>query len=282
MARQDYTLFDSFQDKGYWWLPETPRHQVPGILFHSEEETRLELFGDLYEESLEEKGIVKQPRPVPIILGWMEDQGVCTLYKNHRTSQQLHVPGGVGSAVWASQAVFLGKHFPKPDEIVFSSMGVNYPNLEEWVGEPPFKMPTHKMEGDRIVGYESVYVARDAIEVDVPTYDVPMQIRTVEEKRAKSYQMTFGDEESQKNLSSVTHVARGKHIPPFLILHVADHPETRAQSQRLAKALQAAGVPATAYPAEGKNHTTINNDLGLAGDRPTEELFGFLARVLKR
>jgi len=20
MARQDYTLFDSFQDKGYWWL----------------------------------------------------------------------------------------------------------------------------------------------------------------------------------------------------------------------------------------------------------------------
>src|SRR5262249_48535705 len=89
-------------------------------------------------------------------------------------------------------------------------------------------------------------IIKACVPVDGGTYDVPMQIRTVEEKRAKSYRMTFGDEESQKNLSAVTHVARGKNIPPFLILHVADHPETRAQSQRLAKALQAAGVPASA------------------------------------
>lgn len=103
-----------------------------------------------------------------------------------------------------------------------------------------------------------------------------------ERKRAKSYQMTFGDEESQKNLSSVTHVAKGKNIPPFLILHVADHPETKAQSQRLVKVLQEAGISARAYPAEGKNHTTINNDLGIADDRPTQEMFGFLSAVLKK
>jgi acetyl esterase/lipase len=94
--------------------------------------------------------------------------------------------------------------------------------------------------------------------------------------------MTFGDEESQKNLSSVTHVAKGKTIPPFLILHVADHPETKAQSQRLVKVLEAAGISAKAYPAEGKNHTTINVDLGLADDRPTQEMFAFLSAVLKK
>ncbi len=33
--------------------------------------------------------------------------------------------------------------------------------------------------------------------------------------------------------------------------------------------------------AEGKNQTTINNDLGLADDRPTQEMFGFLNAVLK-
>jgi arylformamidase len=109
-----------------------------------------------------------------------------------------------------------------------------------------------------------------------------MQIKTVEEKRANSYRMTFGDDESQKNLSSVTHVAKGKNIPPFLILHVADHPETKAQSQRLVKVLQGAGISAKAYPAEGKNHTTINNDLWLADDRPTQEMFGFLSAVLKK
>jgi arylformamidase len=125
-------------------------------------------------------------------------------------------------------------------------------------------------------------IIKACVPVDGDTYDVPMQIKTVEEKRAKSYRMTFGDEESQKNLSSVTHVAKGKNIPPFLILHVADHPETKAQSERLVKVLQEAGISAKAYPAEGKNHTTINNDLGLSGDRPTQEMFEFLSAVLKR
>lgn len=125
-------------------------------------------------------------------------------------------------------------------------------------------------------------IIRACVPVDGDTYDVPLQIKTVEEKRAKSYRMTFGDADSQKELSSVTHVAKGKDIPPFLILHVADHPETTLQSQRLVKALEAAGISATAYPAEGKSHTTINNDLGLADDRPTQQLFAFLGRALKK
>jgi acetyl esterase/lipase len=127
----------------------------------------------------------------------------------------------------------------------------------------------------------SLSIIKACVPVDGDTYDVPMQIKTVEEKRAKSYRVTFGDEESQKNLSSVTHVAKGKHIPPFLILHVADHPETRAQSERLVKALAGAGIQARAYGAEGKNHTTINNDLGLPDDRPTVEMFSFLSAALK-
>ena len=80
----------------------------------------------------------------------------------------------------------------------------------------------------------------------------------------------------------VTHIAKGKNIPPFLILHVADHPETKAQSQRRVKVLQEAGISAKAYPAECKNHTTINNDLGIADDRPTQEMFSFLSVVLKK
>jgi hypothetical protein len=37
-------------------------------------------------------------------------------------------------------------------------------------------------------------------------------------------------------------VAKGKGIPPFLILHVADHPDTTAQAFRLGTVLKAAGV----------------------------------------
>jgi arylformamidase len=128
----------------------------------------------------------------------------------------------------------------------------------------------------------SFALIKGCVPVDGDTYDVVMQIATVEARRAAIYRKKFGDEKMQKELSPVTHVAKGKNIPPFLILHVADHPETRAQSQRLVKALQAAGVPASAYPAAGKNHTTINADLGRSGDRPTEEMFRFLRGVLKQ
>jgi acetyl esterase/lipase len=123
---------------------------------------------------------------------------------------------------------------------------------------------------------------KGCVPVDGDTYDVPLQIQAVEQRRAEIYKKKFGDAESQKDLSPVTHVAKGKDIPPFLILHVADHPETKAQSQRLAKALQEAGVSAKAYPAEGKNHTTINADLGLPDDKPTQALFEFLGVVLKK
>jgi arylformamidase len=123
---------------------------------------------------------------------------------------------------------------------------------------------------------------KGCVPVDGDTYDVPMQIRTVEKRVADIYRRKFGDEESQKELSPVTHVARGKTIPPFLILHVADHPEVKGQSERLVTALREAGVPARAYPAEGKTHATINSELGLADDRPTREVFDFLGEVLTK
>ncbi len=123
---------------------------------------------------------------------------------------------------------------------------------------------------------------RGCIPVDGDTYDVPLQIKTVEERRANIYRQKFGDEKSQVELSPVTHVTKGKAIPPFLILHVADHPETKLQSERLAKALADAGISAKAYPAAGKNHTTINAELGEADDKPTEELYRFLDEALKK
>jgi acetyl esterase/lipase len=128
----------------------------------------------------------------------------------------------------------------------------------------------------------SLSLVKGCVPVDGDTYDVPMQIATVEDRRATIYRQKFGDEQSQKELSPVTHVAKGKHLPPFLILHVADHPETKAQSRRLVNALQESGVPARAYPAEEKNHTTINADLGLPDDKPTKALFEFLEEALDK
>jgi arylformamidase len=128
----------------------------------------------------------------------------------------------------------------------------------------------------------SLALIKGCVPVDGDAYDVPLQIQTVEQKRAEAYKKKFGDADSQKDLSPVTHIAKGKDVPPFLILHVAEHPETKAQSQRLAKALEEAGVSAKAYPAEAKTHDTINADLGLPDDKPTKALFEFVGGVLKK
>jgi arylformamidase len=135
---------------------------------------------------------------------------------------------------------------------------------------------------DRFLKAEGVSptIIKGCVPVDGDTYDVPMQIATVEERIADIYRRKFGDEASQKDLSPVTHVTEGKYIPPVLILHVAEHPETKAQSNRLVRVLQEAGYMAKAYPAQNKDHSSINADLGLPDDPPTRVLFEFITSAL--
>jgi hypothetical protein len=45
---------------------------------------------------------------------------------------------------------------------------------------------------------------------------------------------------------------------------------------------RAASVPVTTHGAAGKDHSTLNNDLGLPNDKPTQEMFAFLSQVSRR
>ena len=77
-------------------------------------------------------------------------------------------------------------------------------------------------------------------------------------------------------------MAKDKGIPPFLILHVADHPDVSAQAQRLGNVLKEAGVPVKVFGAKETSHTKINADLGLPDDPATKALFEFVGEALKR
>jgi arylformamidase len=140
---------------------------------------------------------------------------------------------------------------------------------------------------DRYLKAEGLSLAmiKGCVPVDTAVYDVAKQIESVaptQAARAASYRSTFGDSQSQKELSPVTYVAKGKNIPPFLILHVADRPDSGAQSRTLAETLEGAGVSAKVVAAEGKDHGTINSELGLAEDGPTKALWEFVDGVLKK
>lgn len=87
----------------------------------------------------------------------------------------------------------------------------------------------------------------------------------------------FGnDPEKHVDFSAVTHVAKDKGIPPFLILYFSGNPVTRAQARRLESVLAAADVPVRAYGKRDTDHSRLNNDLGKPDDPATKELYNFL------
>jgi acetyl esterase/lipase len=136
----------------------------------------------------------------------------------------------------------------------------------------------------------SLTIIKGCVPVDGDTYDVPAIIETAETRRRVhgQPQATFGHREKfgddpakHRDFSAVTHVAKDKGIPPFLILHVGGHPDTTAQAQRLATVLKSEGVPAKVYGAQESTHNKINANLGLPDDPATKEVFDFLGEVLK-
>jgi acetyl esterase/lipase len=126
-------------------------------------------------------------------------------------------------------------------------------------------------------------IIKGCVPVDVSVYDIAKRLADAGTTPPATFREIFGESaELHSELSPATHVARGKDIPPFLILHVADRPETKTQSHWFAGKLAEAGIPASVVAGEGKTHGTINSELGLPNDKPTQELYEFLDRVLKK
>ena len=136
----------------------------------------------------------------------------------------------------------------------------------------------------------SLAIIKGCVPVDGDTYDVPAIIETAETRRrvhgqpqaTNGHREKFGNDPAKhRDLSAVTHVAGDKGIPPFLIMHVAEHPDTSAQAQRLATVLKGAGVPVKVYGARESTHNKINADLGVPDDPGTRVLFEFVDEALK-
>ena len=134
-------------------------------------------------------------------------------------------------------------------------------------------------------------IIKGCVPVDADTFDIPAIIE-VAETRARAHHLPlptyghrqkFGDDPAKhREFSAVTHIVRNKPIPPFLILHIAGHPDTTAQARRLAAVLTAASIPARIVAGREATHASINDNIGAADDPVTREIFAFVAGVLER
>lgn len=132
---------------------------------------------------------------------------------------------------------------------------------------------------------------KGCVPVDGDTYDIPAMIETAETRRRAhgfppptyGHREKFGNDQAKhRDFSAVYHIAKDKGIPPFLILHVADHPDTSIQAARLAGVLKEAGVKTTVFGAKDTNHNKLNANLGVEGDPATKELYAFVAQCLAK
>ncbi len=144
---------------------------------------------------------------------------------------------------------------------------------------------------DRYLKEEGVSfdVLRGCVPVDGDTYDIPKIIMTAEHRQTlyggKMY--TFGhrqkfgnDPEKHIDFSAVTHVAKDKGIPPFLLLYFPGNPDTRAQARRLEAVLKESQIPARSYGKRDSNHSRLNNELGKPDDPATQEFYKFLDSLI--
>jgi acetyl esterase/lipase len=129
-------------------------------------------------------------------------------------------------------------------------------------------------------------VIKGVILLDGAGYDIPTQMKRLEffgGVLGNTYEQAFTtDETVQKDASPYHHVAKGKNIPPFLLLTAGGRVASVNQSKQLAEALTKAGVKAETIDYAEMNHMTINRNFGLANEMITQKSKEFLNNILKK
>ncbi|MDA0791584.1 MAG: alpha/beta hydrolase [Proteobacteria bacterium] len=113
------------------------------------------------------------------------------------------------------------------------------------------------------------------IAVDTASYDIVrlmVELGSFIERR--QHRLVFGnDEEVWRQASPITHVQKGKAIPAFALMYLADQEGSTLQAKGFAKALAGAGIETIIIPV---NDGRVDERLGTKGDAPTQALLTFL------
>jgi hypothetical protein len=120
MLKDMHSLFENFEYKGSWWLPEDPVRKISGILtYKSGDRITLALLGSLQGGDLDDSEKHKNPS---IVHGIAEGNRVCTLQGLLRTTSSFVGGNEAHSSSYLVNRLFEGKHFDCPDDIRFSSV----------------------------------------------------------------------------------------------------------------------------------------------------------------
>lgn len=139
----NYTLVDSFSLDGRWGLPGWEQEKwLPGRLAYDPENgIRLEIHG-LLEEIKD--GPFEAPPNREVIHGVTEGADLVTLLKcvSGGLSMSFSPKAGAAGARYQARWMVVGEHLSSLEEARYSSLSVNFHNLEEFIGRTGFHSDT--------------------------------------------------------------------------------------------------------------------------------------------
>ena len=117
-------------------------------------------------------------------------------------------------------------------------------------------------------------ILRSVVELDTQALDVPRMMRGSE---TAVYSQAFGkDEKIWREVSPLQHVAQGKDIPAFFLVVANNMQQKLQQATAFQKALREAGARCDFIKAPEHTHGSLNQDIGVAGDKVTAAMEKFL------
>ncbi|MCU1304946.1 MAG: hypothetical protein JWQ87_5230 [Candidatus Sulfotelmatobacter sp.] len=133
-------IFDSFELRGRWWLPERPDDRVHGTLSFSSNGIRLRLDETFTNPAVNHPFWAAGFRP-ECILGFTVEEECCTLYKSFCSR--------IGATQeFLGNALLRGEHFAHASDLLVTGALVEFTNLVEWVdltliAQEPGATPDH-------------------------------------------------------------------------------------------------------------------------------------------
>ncbi|MEI2580718.1 HEPN domain-containing protein [Scytonema sp. PRP1] len=139
---------ESFDFKGFWWLPNNPSEKLAGICsFTPSEGGELELIGDF--SSLAEGNDSDQPL---LILGTTL-KGEITLYNCFLTKKEMR-HGSIEVSLYCVNLIFSDIHFCTDSDVKFNSISIHYSCVNEWVNLKTFDF-VHSEDSEEHLVYKA-------------------------------------------------------------------------------------------------------------------------------
>ena len=126
----DLEMFEEFEERGEWWLPNNPEKKVFGtIKFNPNTGAVLDLISSFIDIKSE-----RQPARYTLILGRVSTGKIISLYQcsYFHSSLNISISSGFGTCQFYIYKIFIGFHFQEESDIKFKSLIVHYSYLNEW------------------------------------------------------------------------------------------------------------------------------------------------------